>query len=216
MPPRLDKDTVTAALADLPDWRSFDDSLHASFDAPDFPTAIALVERIGGVAEELNHHPDIDIRWKKVKCTLSTHSEGGITKYDLSLAQRISTLTRKLGASSTAGVLRRAEIAIDCVDPGAIRDFWRVGLDLQEVTTSGGAHDLLDPSGALPAVWFQKMSEPRTGRNRIHVDVYVPRERAQERVAAVIAAGGRLVTDDHAPSWWVMADAEGNELCVCV
>ena len=216
MPPLLDKDAVTAALADLPDWRSFDDSLHASFDATDCPTAIALVERIGGVAEELSHHPDIDIRWKNVKCTLSTHSEGGITKYDLTLAQRISALARELGASSTAGVLQRAEIAIDCVDPGAIRDFWRVGLGLQEMATSDGSHDLVDPSGALPAVWFQRVSGPRAGRNRIHVDVYVPPEQAQERVAAVVVAGGRLVSDDHAPSWWVMADAEGNELCVCV
>lgn len=60
------------------------------------------------------------------------------------------------------------------------------------------------------------MAEPRTERNRIHIDVYVPREQAEHRVAAVVAAGGRLVTDEHAPSWWVLADAEGNELCVCV
>jgi 4a-hydroxytetrahydrobiopterin dehydratase len=51
-------------------------------------------------------------------------------------------------------------------------------------------------------------------RNRIHVDVWVPHDQAEARVAAAIAAGGHLVTDEHAPSWWVLADAEGNEACV--
>ena len=61
------------------------------------------------------------------------------------------------------------------------------------------------------------MDPPRTGRNRIHLDVYVAggREACERRVADTIAAGGRLVTDEHAPEWWVLADAEGNELCVC-
>ncbi len=51
-------------------------------------------------------------------------------------------------------------------------------------------------------------------RNRIHIDVWVPHDQAEARIAAAIAAGGRLVTDEHAPSWWVLADAEGNEACV--
>ena len=48
-------------------------------------------------------------------------------------------------------------------------------------------------------------------RNRIHVDVFVPHDQAEERVAAALAAGGRLVSDEHAPAWWTLADAEGNE-----
>jgi 4a-hydroxytetrahydrobiopterin dehydratase len=58
------------------------------------------------------------------------------------------------------------------------------------------------------------MDAPRPQRNRIHIDVWVPHDQAEARVAAAIAAGGRLVTDKHAPSWWVLADAEGNEACV--
>jgi 4a-hydroxytetrahydrobiopterin dehydratase len=67
----------------------------------------------------------------------------------------------------------------------------------------------------MPAFWFQQMDAPRPQRNRIHVDVTVPHDVAEERVAATLAAGGRLVTDAYAPSWWVLADAEGNEACVC-
>ncbi len=216
MPPVLDKAAVTAALTDLPHWRRFGDALHARFDAPDFPTAVQLVQRIGVAAEELNHHPDIDIRWKKVSCTLSTHSEGGITEFDINLAAQISALAKELSAESAPGRLEKVEIAIDCMDADAIRDFWRVGLGLEETPVPGGDKALTDPAEVLPEVWFQQMTEPRTDRNRIHIDVYVPEEEAQSRVAEVLAAGGRLVTDAHAPSWWVLADAEGNELCVCV
>jgi len=216
MPAVLGSDDVSTAIANLPDWRAFDDSLHARFDAPDFLTAIRLVGEVAVAAEEMNHHPDVDIRWKKVTFTLSTHSKGGVTELDVALAQRISEVASKLSASSVPAALRRAEIAIDCLDPSAIREFRRVGLDLQEMTNPDGEHDLVDPSGTAPAVWFQQMAQPRPNRNRIHIDVYVPRAQAGNRVAALIAAGGRQVTDEHAPGWWVLADAEGNELCVCV
>jgi 4a-hydroxytetrahydrobiopterin dehydratase len=59
------------------------------------------------------------------------------------------------------------------------------------------------------------MDPPRAGRGRLHLDVYVPADVAPRRVADTLAAGGRLVTEEHAPDWWVLADAEGNELCIC-
>jgi len=55
------------------------------------------------------------------------------------------------------------------------------------------------------------MDAPRPQRNRIHIDVWVPHDQGEGRVAAAIAAGGRLVSDEHAPMWWTLADAEGNE-----
>ena len=64
-------------------------------------------------------------------------------------------------------------------------------------------------------MWFQQMDAPRPQRNRIHLDVTVPHDAAQQRVAAALAAGGRLVRDTAAPAFWVLADAEGNEVCVC-
>lgn len=216
MPAVLDHAAVTAATADLPDWRHFGDSLHARFDAPDFITAIRLVDQIASAAEQMNHHPDLDIRWKKVTCVLSTHSEGGVTDFDVMLAGRISSLASAAGATSIGSPLSKLEIAIDCLDPDAIREFWRIGLDRREERTADGNIALADPAGAGPDVWFQQMTQPRTGRNRIHLDLYLPEASARDRVDAVIAAGGRLVTDKHAPSWWVLADVEGNELCVCV
>jgi 4a-hydroxytetrahydrobiopterin dehydratase len=74
--------------------------------------------------------------------------------------------------------------------------------------------DLIDPNGQGPTFWFQQMDAPRPQRNRIHVDISVPHDQAEARVAAAIAAGGHLVTDLNAPAWWVLSDAEGNEACV--
>jgi 4a-hydroxytetrahydrobiopterin dehydratase len=61
-------------------------------------------------------------------------------------------------------------------------------------------------------IWFQQMVEPRTGRNRIHVDISVPHDQAEARVAAGVAAGGRVMFDRYAPTWWTLADPEGNEV----
>ena len=77
-----------------------------------------------------------------------------------------------------------------------------------------GNEDLLDPLGRGPSLWFQRVDVLRTQRNRIHVDVSVPHDQAEARVAAAIAAGGHLVSDLFAPAWWTLADAEGNEVDV--
>jgi 4a-hydroxytetrahydrobiopterin dehydratase len=72
--------------------------------------------------------------------------------------------------------------------------------------------DLVDPHDRGPAFWFESMNEPRPGGNgAIHVAVWLPHEQAEARVAAALAAGGRLVRDDHAPAWWTLADTAGNE-----
>jgi 4a-hydroxytetrahydrobiopterin dehydratase len=64
-------------------------------------------------------------------------------------------------------------------------------------------------------VWFQQMDEPRPQRNRIHFDIDVPHDEVEERLVAALGAGGTLVSDGQAPAFWVLADAEGNEACLC-
>ena len=83
---------ITDQLRNLPDWRTVDDgkAIAATFKFADFKTALHFVNQVGDEAEELNHHPDVDIRWNKVILTLSTHSEGGLTQRDFELAPRIS------------------------------------------------------------------------------------------------------------------------------
>jgi 4a-hydroxytetrahydrobiopterin dehydratase len=79
----------------------------------------------------------------------------------------------------------------------------------------GPQDGIVDPAGQLPAIWFQQMDAPRPQRNRVHFDITVAHDEAEPRVSAALAAGGRLVDDTFARSFWVLADAEGNEVCVC-
>jgi len=74
---------------------------------------------------------------------------------------------------------------------------------------------VVDPTGAVPSLWFQGTDSEEPDRQRFHLDIVVPHDVAQERVAQAVAAGGRLVTDEFAPSFYVLADAEGNQVCVC-
>ncbi len=87
MPRLLDRSEITRQLQDHQNW-SVSDVLSATYELDDFVGALDFVNRIGAVAEEMQHHPDIDIRWNKVTLMLSTHSEGGITQLDIEQAVR--------------------------------------------------------------------------------------------------------------------------------
>ncbi len=89
---RLSEEQITAALADLPDWQREDDAMVRTRRFSDFVHAIDFVEEVAAVAEELQHHPDIDIRYNKVTLRLSTHSAGGLTAKDVELAGRLDAV----------------------------------------------------------------------------------------------------------------------------
>lgn len=91
MPRLLENEEITRQLTDHQSW-TVSDVLTATYELDDFVAALAFVNRVGEVAEEMQHHPDIDIRWNKVTLMLSTHSEGGITQLDVELALRADQL----------------------------------------------------------------------------------------------------------------------------
>lgn len=97
----LTADEITRQLADLPDWSWDDTSLSRTVDAPSFVAAIAIVDEVADVAEQMDHHPDIDIRWKRVAFRLSTHTENGVTQLDVELAHRIDEAARDHGAPNS-------------------------------------------------------------------------------------------------------------------
>jgi 4a-hydroxytetrahydrobiopterin dehydratase len=94
----LSDEDITRQLGELPGWRRDGESLVASYDAPDFPTAVQLIVESGIQAEQMQHHPDVDLRWKVTHWRLSTHSEHGLTHLDIELAHRISQAAVRLGA----------------------------------------------------------------------------------------------------------------------
>ena len=86
---RLSDEEIRSGLADLAGWARRDDEIEKVYELASFPDAIAFVTRVGFLAEKANHHPDLDVRWRKVRVVLSTHDEGGITGRDLALAGEI-------------------------------------------------------------------------------------------------------------------------------
>ncbi|HTC70597.1 MAG TPA: 4a-hydroxytetrahydrobiopterin dehydratase, partial [Acidothermaceae bacterium] len=88
----LTQDEVASALADLDGWTGDTTSLHRSIKASSFLAGIGLVDAVAKVAEEMDHHPDVDIRWTTITFTCSTHSAGGVTELDVALARRINEL----------------------------------------------------------------------------------------------------------------------------
>lgn len=208
---------VVDQLVDLPGWEHVTGALHARYEAPDVPTAVRLVGEAFEVAEEMDHHPDVDVRHRRVRFALSTHTAHGVTQLDVELAHRLVRAAAALGATSLPAAAQGVEIAVDTADHTRISPFWQAVLGYRPDPRDDEA--LLDPHGRGPAVWFQLTDTPGAPvgqRNRLHLDVLVGTlgEAAQRR-AAVEAAGGRLVGEDRAPAFWVYADADGNEVCIC-
>jgi 4a-hydroxytetrahydrobiopterin dehydratase len=211
----LDLEEIRRQLDDLPGWRYVGAAgLQASYDAPDFPAAVRLVGEIGDAAETMDHHPDLDLRWRTVRLACSTHSAGGVTQLDIELAHQIQTAAKGVGAEPGQAPPRSWELALDVVNPAAVQPFWRAALGYDEVSLPDGTLELKDPKGFGPTLWFQVMDPPRAGRDRFHLDVYRGDDAAALR-DRLLELGGSVVSDEHAPHWWVMADPEGNIVCVC-
>ena len=101
------------------------------------------------------------------------------------------------------------QLAIDALVTAEVMPFWRAVLGYQNV------HDDVVLLGALrrgPSFSFQQMDTPRPQRNRTHIDVYLPHDQVDQRIAAALAVGGHIVSEENALRWWTLADTEGNEV----
>jgi 4a-hydroxytetrahydrobiopterin dehydratase len=190
------------------DWRVLWSVAFALYRTGDFANGLKLVEEIGRLAEAAGHHPDLNLRYGVLEVRLVTKEHWSLTDTDLDLARQISAAARALGIHADPSATRTWEFAIDALDVDKVRAFWCAVLGYEMV----GESDIADPDGLYPPVYVQQMDVMREGRNRIHIDVGVPHEQAEARVAAALAAGGRLVTDRFAPMHWTLADPEGNEV----
>jgi 4a-hydroxytetrahydrobiopterin dehydratase len=193
--------------AGVDDWRVLFSGASAYFRTGSFATGVAFVDAIGSLADAANHHPDVDLRYPGVTVRLTTHEVHGLSDRDVELARAISAAARELDVPADPTGLKAVQVTVDALVGSRVMPFWRALLGYREA----GEADLVDPNGSEPPFWFQPMDAPRTQRNRLHIDVSVPHDQAEERIAAAVAAGGRLVSDAHAPAWWTLADAEGNE-----
>lgn len=205
---------AVAAEEGLDDWRLLYRTLHARFRTGDFATGLALVTRIALAADAANHHPDVVLTYPHVEVRLTSHDVDGVTSRDIALARQISAIAADLDVAADPAATSAIELALDTPAYAEVRDFWEALLGY--VVPEQRPDEVKDPNGQLPALWFQEApnaSGPQ--QQRFHLDVMVPPEAAQDRIDAAIAAGGTLVSDAEAPSFWVLADAHGNRACVC-
>ncbi len=182
--------------------------------------AAAVVAASGADADG---HLRMDLRPDRVELSVRARALSEVTGRDIRLARRIAGMLDDLGlgpAPATSAESPRPvqllEMAIDALDIPAIRPFWKTVMAYADEPGRSDPEDaIVDPAGQLPAIWFQQMDAPRPQRNRVHFDITVAHDEAEARVRAALDAGGRLVDDSFARSFWVLADAEGNEVCVC-
>jgi len=188
------------------DWRLLFDGAYAFYRTRSMAEGAALAGTIGALDGMADIEAAVDLRAEGVTVRLSWYS--GLTKRHVSLAQQVSAASREAGAEPDVSRVQVVQVAVDALSKPEVVEFWRVVLDYRQL----GSEDLIDPRGRGPMLWFQDMDAPRRQRNRIHIDVSLPRVEAEARLQAALAAGGTLVSDAHAPKWWTLADPEGNEV----
>jgi 4a-hydroxytetrahydrobiopterin dehydratase len=194
------------------DWRVLADGAYAFFRTESFNAGSRLVGAIGELPGIEDHHPDVDLRRDGVTVRLITIEDDyfGMSGRDVDVARRISALAREHGATADASSVQAFLIIPGAPVTADVMPFWQALLAYRPRGDSPD-EDLVDPQDRGPGFWFESMDEPRPGGlGAIHVAVWVAAEHAEARVAAALAAGGRMVRD-QAPASWTLMDAAGNE-----
>jgi 4a-hydroxytetrahydrobiopterin dehydratase len=218
-PVRLKRQEISEAVSGL-GWRLILGELQTQVPAESLTQAAEIAARVAA-GVNAGSHLRIDGRADGLHLSLTTPAVSFVTAEDLDLARSISAIVASSGLRTESGngadrSVQRVEIGIDALDIPAIRPFWKAVLGYGDEPGRDGPDDaIVDPAGQGPAIWFQQMDAPRPQRNRIHLDINVPHDEAQRRIDDTIAAGGKLTYTAEAPAFWVLADPEGNEACIC-
>jgi 4a-hydroxytetrahydrobiopterin dehydratase len=130
------------------------------------------------------------------------------------LARAISAIAADAGLQLASSEVSRLELALDTPARDSILPFWGAALAMEQLSGPDLDDELDDRADVLPNVWFQASGSDEP-RQRWHLDVWVDPAQVQPRIDAALAAGGTLVSDEEAPSFWVLADPEGNRVCLC-
>lgn len=200
--------------AALVDWRKLGQALHARYRIPDYTVAAAFVSAVAQVAEAEAHHPDLRLAHGVIDVSLCTHEDGlWITQKDIDQARKISGIARAHGLDPDPTAVTQLELALDTAKEDEVAPFWSA---LLTGSPDNRVYDsVMDPTGRVPSLWFQGTDAHDAPRQRWHFDLWLAPEVASERIGAAVAAGGSVVDDAQAPAFTVLADPDGNRVCVC-
>jgi 4a-hydroxytetrahydrobiopterin dehydratase len=224
-------DMLTGAqitAANLTDWRKLGQGLHARYRVGDFTAAVRFVAAVGEAGATVGHHPRVTIGAGYVDLKLISEDaiyrddDGGehvvewTTQQDVDLATRITAIAADQAIPADPAAITAIELALDTAHAATIAPVWAAlltgGTDARGRGTIGD--DVRDATGRVPILWFQDTDEHETPRQRFHIDVQVPYDVAEQRIAAAVAAGAVVVDDSRAPWTTIVADQDGNKACV--
>jgi 4a-hydroxytetrahydrobiopterin dehydratase len=217
---------ITAAS--LTDWRKLGQGLHARFIIDDFHAGVRFLSAVGEAGEAVGRHLQVRMGAGYVDLKLisddavyrddagTEHRVEWVTQQDVDLARRISEIATEQSLSADPRSITAIELALDTANSAALAPVWAAlltgGAEAQGRGTIGD--DVRDATSRVPIVWFQDTDAHETPRQRFHIDVQVPYDVAEERIAAAVAAGAVIVDDSDAPGTTIVADPDGNKACV--
>jgi 4a-hydroxytetrahydrobiopterin dehydratase len=217
------------AAANLTDWRMLGQGLHARYLIGDFRAGVRFLTAVSDAGDALGHHPRVAMGDGYVDLKLlsdnvvyrddegTEHLVEWVAQQDVDLAQRITEIAAEQMIDADPASITTIEVALDTAHGALIAPVWAALLTGSTEARGRGSigDDVRDATGRVPILWFQETDEHETPRQRFHIDVWVPPEVAEQRIAAAVTAGGIVVDDSQAPSYTVIADQDGNKGCVC-
>jgi 4a-hydroxytetrahydrobiopterin dehydratase len=218
------------AAANLTEWRKLAQGLHARYLVDDFGAGARFVAAVGEAGDALGHYPRVSIGNGYVDLKLITDDavyrddEGTeyviewVTQQDVDLARRITEIAAEHKVGADPASVSMVELGLDTAHSATIAPVWAALLTGNPGAQGHGSpsDEIRDATGRVPNLWFGDADEHETPRQRFHVEVYVAPEVVEQRIAAVLAAGGTVVDDSNAPSLTVIADQDGNKGVLCV
>ena len=218
------------AEARLTDWRKLAQGLHARYLVDDFSTGARFVTAIGEAGDRLGHHPRVSMGKGYVDLKLASddaiyrddegteHVVEWVTQQDVDLARRITEIAAEHGLAADPASVSVLELGLDTGQSATIAPVWAALLTGNAEAQGHGTpgDEIRDATARVPNLWFGDADEQGAPRQRIHVEVYVAPEVAEQRIAAAVAAGGTVVDDSNSPSLTVIADQDGNTGVLCV
>ncbi len=217
------------AETELTDWRKLAQGLHARYVVDDFGAGARFVVAVGEAGDALGHHPRVSMGQGYVDLKLVTdeaiyRDDDGteyvvewVTQQDVDLARRITEIAVDHRLDADPASVSVTELGLDTANSATIAPVWAVLLTGSAEAQGRGTpgDEIRDATARTPNLWFGDADERETTGQRFHLEVYVAPEVVEQRIAAVVAAGGTVVDDSNSPSLTVIADQDGNTGVLC-